>query len=206
MKVLLINGSPHKDGNTFTALFEAARVLEEEGFETAFFHIGNRPVRGCIACGTCTRENNLRCAFDDDAANRLTEAACEADAFLVGTPTYFGQPNGALLAVLQRALYAARPAFAFKPVASVVVARRGGATAAFQAMNMPFQMCNMPIVSSQYWNLVYGAASGEARLDAEGLQTMRTLAHNLAWITRNLAAEPHYDLDSEPHQRTNFIR
>ena len=206
MKVLLINASPRKDGNTYVALSEAARVLQEEGFGTGFFHIGSQPVRGCAACGACARDNNLRCAFDDDITNRLIEAAQTADAFIFGTPTYFGQPNGALLAVLQRALYAARPVFAFKPVASVVVARRGGATAALQTMNMPFQMCNMPVVTSQYWNIVYGAAKGEARLDAEGLQTMRTMAHNLAWLMRSLAAEPHYDIDSEPHQRTNFIR
>ena len=206
MNVLLINGSPNKDGNTFIALSEAAQTLRQEGFTTEFFHLSNKPVRGCIACGACVRNADSRCAFDDDPANRLIEAAQKADAFLVGSPTYFGQPNGALLAVLQRALFAGRTAFAFKPVASVIVARRGGATAAFQAMNMPFQMCNMPIATSQYWNLVYGAAKGEARLDPEGLQTMRTLAHNLAWLTRSLAAESHYDLDSEPHQRTNFIR
>ena len=206
MKVLLVNGSPRKDGNTFTALSEAARVLQEEGFDTDFFHIGNQPVRGCIACGTCSRTNSGRCVFNDDAANYLIEAAQSADAFIFGTPTYYGQPNGALLAVIQRALYAGSQAFAFKPVASVVVARRGGATAAFQTMNMPFQMCNMPIATSQYWNIIYGALKGESKLDPEGLQTMRTLAHNLAWMTRNLSAEPHYDLASEPHQRTNFIR
>ena len=206
MKVLLVNGSPRKDGNTFTALSEAARVLQEEGFDTDFFHIGNQPVRGCIACGTCSQTNSGRCVFNDDAANHLIEAAESADAFIFGTPTYYGQPNGALLAVIQRALYAGSQAFAFKPVASVVVARRGGATAAFQTMNMPFQMCNMPIATSQYWNIIYGALKGESKLDSEGLQTMRTLAHNLAWMTRNLSAEPHYDLASEQHQRTNFIR
>ena len=206
MKVLLINGSPRKDGNTFAALSEAALVLREEGFDTCFFHIGSRPVRGCAACGTCARTGALRCAFDDDIANSLIEAAQDADAFLFGTPTYFGQPNGALLAVLQRVLYAARPVFAFKPVACIAVARRGGATAAFQTMNMPFEMCNMPVATSQYWNIVYGAAKGEAQLDAEGMQTVRTLAHNLAWMTRSLATQPHYNPDSEPHQRTNFIR
>jgi len=206
MKVLLVNGSPRKDGNTFAALSEAARILREEGFDTCFFHLGSRPVRGCAACGTCARTGALRCAFDDDIANSLIEAAQDADAFLFGTPTYFGQPNGALLAVLQRALYAARPVFAFKPVASVAVARRGGATAAFQTMNMPFEMCNMPVATSQYWNIVYGAAKGEAQLDAEGMQTVRTLARNLAWMTRSLSTQPHYNPDSEPHQRTNFIR
>ncbi len=204
MKVLLINGSPRKDGNTFVALSEIANTLEKEHIATEFFQLGSQPVRPCIACQQCVDKN--RCIFNDDIVNRLIEKAEIADGFVFGTPTYYGQPVGTLQSAIQRALFAATPLFAYKPVASIVICRRGGATAAFQTMNMPFEMCNMPIVTSQYWNIAYGQTKGQAALDAEGMQTMRTMARNMAWILRHLAQKPHPDNQQESRVWTNFIR
>lgn len=201
MNILLVNGSPRPDGNTATALREIATALRDEGVDSELFQIGTRPVRGCIACGKCNGSG--RCIFDDDACNRFAERAAQADGFVFGTPVYYGQPNGALLAILQRAFFAGAPV-AFKPAAAVVVCRRGGGTAAFQSLNMIFQMSNMPLATSQYWNLVYGRAPGEATHDAEGLQTMRQLARNLAWMVRTLRTQPHPV--REPWQGTHFIR
>ena len=204
MKVLLINGSPRSHGNTYTALSETSRTLNAEGIETEIIHIGNKPVRGCIACNTCKKTNSGRCVFDDDICNRISEKAKEADAFVIGSPTYYGQPNGALLAVLQRVLYSSTQSFAFKPVANIAICRRGGATATFQTMNMPFHMLNMPIVGSQYWNIAYGREEGETQLDTEGMQTMRTMARNMAWLLKSLNGKAHPELeDWEP---MHFIR
>jgi multimeric flavodoxin WrbA len=207
MKVLLINGSAHKNGNTFTALSEVAKTLEAEGIETEIVHLGNKPVRGCIACGVCAQKGNGRCTFDDDVCNRISEKAEQADAFVFGSPVFYGQPNGALLAVVQRMLYSNGKAFSGKPVANVAVCRRGGATAAFQTMNMAFNMMSMPQVTSQYWNIAYGRTPGEAAQDTEGMQTMRTLARNMAWMLKKLHGEPTADKpQQEPWQPMNFIR
>lgn len=206
MKVLLVNGSPIKEGNTFIALQEVARTLKAEGVETELLQLGNKPVRGCIACGACKNKGNGRCTFDDDVCNRLCEAAGRVDGFVFGSPVYYGQPNGALLAVVQRALYADGKDFVFKPFATLAVCRRGGGTAAFSTMNMAFQMMNMPQVTSQYWNLVYGRSPGEAKLDSEGLQTMRTLARNMAWMLKNLNGEKADRPQHEPWDPYNFIR
>lgn len=204
MKVLLINGSPHQKGNTYVALAEIAAQLEKSGIGSEIVWIGNKPVRGCIACGRC-RTGIEGCAFDDDVCNGFSAKMKEADALVVGSPVYYGQPNGALLAVMQRMFYSNGDAFRGKPAASVAVCRRGGATAVFQALNMPFQMLNMPIVSSQYWNIVYGGAPGQAALDAEGLQTMRTLATNMAALLTATDAHPAPG-SPEPWTPTNFIR
>ena len=206
MKVLFVNGSPIKNGNTFIALSEVADKLSQQGIETEFLQIGNKPVRGCIACGTCARKGNGRCTFDDDVCNKLCEAAERADGFVFGSPVYYGQPNGALLAVVQRALYANGDNFVNKPFASVAVCRRGGATAAFSAMNMAFQMMNMPQVTSQYWNIAYGREPGQAALDTEGMQTMRTLGHNMAWMLKNLHGQPTPVPEREEWQPMHFIR
>ena len=189
MKTLLINGSPHKEGNTALALKEVASALEAEGIETEIFWLGTSPVRGCVACGVCASKKLGRCVFDDDVCNRLVERMLEADAIVIGSPTYYGQPAGALLAVLQRAFYSARRTVEGKPVASVAVCRRGGSTAAFQCMNMPFEMLNCLVVGSQYWNIAFGRQLGEARQDAEGMQTMRTLGRNMAWLLKNIGRE-----------------
>lgn len=205
MKTLLVNGSPRRDGNTAAALAEIAKALAAGGVGAETFWIGAKPVRGCAACGRC-RETG-RCVFDDDAANALAARMAEADAIVVGSPVYYGQPNGALLALLQRALFSASSAVAGKPVASVAICRRGGATAAFQCLNMPFQMLDCPVVGSQYWNIAYGRAPGEVAQDAEGLQTMRRLGTNIAWLLKNLrrgGAEPLPP--REPWTPTHFVR
>ena len=204
MKVLLINGSPHTKGNTAVALVEIAAQLEKLGIASEMAWIGNKPVRGCIACGRC-REGIGGCAFNDDVCNSISAKMAQADALVVGSPVYYGQPNGALLAVLQRMLYSNGDAFRGKPAAAVAVCRRGGATAAFQTLNMPFQMLNMPVVSSQYWNIVYGREPGQAALDAEGMQTMRTLANNLAALLKATDARPAPGSD-EPWAPMHFIR
>jgi multimeric flavodoxin WrbA len=206
MKVLLLNGSPHRQGNTATALTEVAKQLEAEGIESEMVWIGNHPVRGCIACRQCTTKGLGRCIFDDDVCNRISEKFAEADGLIVGSPVYYGQPNGALLSIIQRAFFSNSANIAGKPAAAIAVCRRGGATATFEALNMPFQMLNMPIVTSQYWNIIYGRSEGEAALDREGMQTMRTLARNMAWMLHklNVSEEGHPQLESP--LRTNFIR
>lgn len=207
MKVLLVNGSPRKEGNTATALAEVAKQLSKEGIESEIVWIGNKPVRGCIACGQCSAQGLGRCIFDDDICNRISEKFEESNALIIGSPVYYGQPNGALLSIIQRAFYSNGSNISGKPAASIAVCRRGGATAVFESLNMPFQMMNMPVVTSQYWNIVYGRAAGEAALDREGLQTMRTLAHNMAWLLKSTNGEmaPGRPVD-EPWDAMHFIR
>lgn len=207
MKVLLLNGSPHRQGNTATALTEVAKQLEAEGIESEMVWIGNHPVRGCIACRQCTTKGLGRCIFDDDVCNRISEKFAEADGLIVGSPVYYGQPNGALLSIIQRAFFSNSANIAGKPAAAIAVCRRGGATATFEALNMPFQMLNMPIVTSQYWNIVYGRSEGEAALDREGMQTMRTLARNMAWLLRCTGGQPSPGRPAdEDWDMMNFIR
>ncbi len=204
MKVLLINGSARKAGNTFTALSEAARVLEECGISTEIVQIGTKAVRGCIGCGGCKTRGGNKCVFDDDLCNRISEKMSSCDGLIVGSPVYYGQPNGTLMSLIQRMLYSAGASFSGKPVAAVAVCRRGGATAALQTMLMPFQLLNMPIVTSQYWNIVYGRAEGEAALDAEGMQTMRTMARNMACLLKALQGQE--KPEHECVTPMNFIR
>ena len=207
MKVLLINGSPRKNGNTFTALSEASKTLEKHGFETEIVQIGAKPIRGCIACGQCHSKGLGRCVFDDDLCNRIVEKLDTVDALIVGSPVYYGQPNGTVLSLIQRLFYCAGNKVQNKPAAAVCVCRRGGATAAFQTLNMPFQMMNMPVVTSQYWNIVYGLSEGQAVLDTEGMQTMRTMANNMAWMLKKIHTngQPDYP-EREPMQGMNFVR
>ena len=204
MKVLLINGSPRQKGNTSVALAEIAGQLEKFGIESEIVWIGNKPVRGCIGCGRCHLDPGA-CAFNDDVCNEISAKMESADALVVGSPVYYGQPNGALLAVMQRMLYSNGDAFRGKPAASVAVCRRGGATAAFQTLNMPFQMLNMPVVASQYWNIIYGREAGQAAMDAEGMQTMRTLANNMAALLKATDGRPAPGSD-EPWEPMHFIR
>ena len=200
----MINGSPRQKGNTSIALAEIAGQLKKHGIDSEIVWIGNRPVRGCIVCNTC-RDGSGACAFNDDACNEISAKMNGADALVVGSPVYYGQPNGALMALIQRMLYSNGDAFRGKPAAAVAVCRRGGATAAFQTLNMPFQMMNMPVVTSQYWNIVYGREPGQASLDTEGLQTMRTLANNMAALLEATGGKPMPGSD-EPRAAMHFIR
>ena len=192
MKVLLINGSPRKSGNTYLALKEAAQELEKNGIETEIVGVGTKPVRGCIACSTCKTKGNNQCVFDDDICNEVSAKMAECDGLIVGSPVYYGQPNGTVIALVQRMLYSNGAAFNGKPAAGVAVCRRGGATAALQTLNMPFQLLNMPRLE------------GEAALDAEGMQTMRSLAKNMAYLLKATEgkAKPEY----EERQAMHFIR
>lgn len=207
MKVLLINGSAHQKGNTFLALSEAATTLEKNGIETEIVQIGTNAVRGCIACGQCQMKQLGHCVFNDDICNRIIEKLDNADALIVGSPVYYGQPNGSVLSLIQRIFFSAGGKVQNKPAAAVCVCRRGGATAAFETMNLPFQMMNMPVVTSQYWNIVYGREPGQAALDTEGMQTMRTMANNMAWLLKKIHAngQPDYP-EREPCNPMNFIR
>ena len=204
-KVLLINGSPHKDGNTFIALNEISKTLNEQGIDTEIAWIGVKPVRGCIACGTCKSKGNGKCAFDDDICNSMIDKMNDADALVVGSPVYYGQPAGQVLALVQRAFFAGANVDN-KPAAAVAVCRRGGATAALQTLMMPFQLKNMPLVTSQYWNIVYGMNKGEAKLDVEGMQTMRQVGRNMAWLLKNKEASGLKAPIEEPWQPMHFIR
>ena len=204
MKVLMINGSPRQKGNTSIALAEIAKQLEKLGIESEIVWIGNKPVRGCIACNTC-KDNPGACVFDDDVCNGISAKMNSSDALIVGSPVYWGQPNGAVLSIIQRAFYSNGAAFRGKPAAAVAVCRRGGATATFETLNMPFQMMSMPVVTSQYWNIVYGREPGQAALDREGLQTMRTLANNMAALLRATGGKPMPGSD-EPWDGMHFIR
>ena len=202
----MINGSPRKQGNTFVALSEAAKTLEQQGIETEIVHIGVKPIRGCIACGQCKAKQLGKCAFDDDVCNSISEKLGDADALIVGSPVYYGQPNGAVMAVLQRAFFSGAQV-QNKPAAAVAICRRGGATAAYQTMNMIFEMMNMPVVTSQYWNIAYGLAPGEVIQDTEGMQTMRVLADNMAWLLKKIHANGNPDYpEREEWQGMNFIR
>ena len=204
MRVLLINGSPRREGNTFLALSEIAKVLKQEGIESEIVGIGTRAVRGCIACGKCKELGGNRCIFEDDICNDISTRMAECDGVIVGSPVYYGQPNGTVLSLLQRMLYSAGSYFEGKPAAVVAVCRRGGSTAAFQTLQMPFQMMNMPIVTSQYWNIVFGREAGQAALDAEGMQTMRSLAKNMAYLLKATKDQPKPEY--EPRQAMHFIR
>jgi multimeric flavodoxin WrbA len=205
MKVLLLNGSPRTEGNTNLALNEISKQLEKNGIETQIMQIGTKSVRGCIACGRCAELG--RCVFDDDLCNRVAEKMALCDALVVGSPVYWGQPNGTLLSLIQRMLYSQGNVVANKPVAAVCVCRRGGSTMAAQTLLMPFHLLNCPIVTSQYWPVVFGRAEGEAALDGEGMQTMRTLADNMAFLLKKIHAdgEPQYP-QREEHVYTHFIR
>lgn len=206
MTVLLINGSPRPNGNTATLLREVAAQLEKNGIGSEIVNIGAKAIHGCSACGSCHQNAEHHCVFDDDICNQLIDAMKQSDAVIVGSPVYYGQPNGAVLSILQRMAYAGGTYMQGKPAAGIAVCRRGGASAAFQTLQMPFQMLNMPIVTSQYWNIAYGSAPGQVSQDAEGLQTMRTLADNMAYMLKQFATGTAEFPQREPGQFTNFIR
>ena len=202
MKVVLINGSPHRKGNTFIALSEVAGALEKEGVQTEIIQLGIKAVQGCIACNKCAELGH--CVFQDTLYNQVREALQEADGIVVGSPVYYAGPNGALCALLDRVFYSCSELLAYKAGASVAVCRRGGASATFDRLNKYFTILNMPVVSSQYWNSVHGMRPGEATEDAEGLQTMRMLGRNMAWLLKGVKREERPEL--ELRVMTNFIR
>lgn len=205
MRVLLINGSPRIKGNTSIALAEVAKVLETAGIETITVHIGADPMRGCVACGAC-RKHNTRCAFSDALYDNLRAILEEGiDGLVVGSPVYYAGPNGSLCALLDRLFYSSGALLAYKPAAAVAVCRRGGASATFDRLNKYFTINNMPVVPSQYWNSVHGAAAGEALEDLEGLQTMRTLGRNMVWMLRDLKRED-VPAGEEKKIKTSFVR
>lgn len=204
MKVLLINGSPRKEGNTFLALSEVADTLNAEGIDTEIIHIGNKAVQGCIACFRCKELGH--CAFNDELYAQARAKLEEADGVIVGSPVYYAGPNGSLCALLDRLFFSSKLHLQYKPAAAVVVCRRGGASATFDRLNKYFTISNMPVVPSQYWNSVHGLMPGEAAGDAEGLQTMRTLARNMAWMLKALNTTDVERPQKETPVSTSFIR
>lgn len=208
MKVLLINGSPKANGCTYTALSEVAYALEKQSIETEIFHVGNKPIRGCMACGACFKTGNGLCVFNDDPVNVALEKVKGADALIVGSPVHYAGASGQITSFLDRFFYAGK-GFENKLGAAIVSCRRGGSTAAFEQLNKYFTISNMPIVSSQYWNMVHGNTPEEVKQDLEGMQTMRTLGNNMAWLLKSIQAgrEAGVSLpENEPRVRTNFIR
>lgn len=183
MKILLINGSPKKEGNTYIALHEVQKTLEAEGIETELIHVGHKAICGCIACNRCVELG--KCVVDD-MVNEVAPKFKEADGIVVGSPVYYGSPNGTLLSFLDRLFYSTPFDKSMKVGAAIAVARRGGTTATFDVLNKYFTISNMPIVPSQYWNNVHGRVPGEALQDGEGLQTMRQLARNMAFLVKSI--------------------
>lgn len=205
MKVLLINGSPKVNGNTAIALEEMVKVFAEENIEAEVIHVGNKDIRGCIACMSCKEKG--KCVFDD-MVNECAQKFEECDGMVVASPVYYATPNATLIAFLDRLFYSTSFDKTMKVGAGVAVARRGGTSSTFDVLNKYFTISGMPVASSQYWNSVHGGAPGEAEQDAEGLQTMRTLARNMSFLMKSIAlGKEAYGLPKkEAHQWTNFIR
>lgn len=208
MKVLLINGSCNKNGCTYTALSEAAAILEQEGIVCKIVQLGSKPVRDCIGCGKCAQLGG-KCVFDDDIVNEIIEEAKDSDGFIFGTPVYYAHPSGRILSVLDRAFYAGGRFFAHKPAAAVASARRAGTTASIDVLNKYFTINQMPVVASTYWNMVHGNKPEDVKQDLEGLQTMRNLAGNMAWLLKCIEAGKEKGIGvpkADKSNRTNFIR
>lgn len=207
MKVLLVNGSPHEKGCTYTALCEVASALNGEGIETEIFHIGTAPIRGCVACGGC--RNTPKCVFDDDIVNRLIEKVEGIDGLVIGSPVHYASAGGAITSVLDRLFYAASGKLSYKPCACIASARRAGTTATLdQLMKYP-TINRMPLVSSQYWPMVHGNTPEQVMQDEEGMQIMRTLGKNMAWLIKCIEAGKAAGVnvpEREAPKRTNFIR
>ena len=206
MKALMLNGSAKPNGNTYLALSEIGKQLEKEGISYEIFQMGGDAVRDCIGCGQCSEKG---CIFADDRVNEFIAKAKDADGFVFGTPVYYAHPSGRIQSFLDRVFYSSGRFFAFKPGACVAVARRGGCSASFDVMNKYFGISQMPIAGSTYWNMIHGRTPGEAAQDAEGLQTMRNLAKNLAWMMKCFEAGKEKGItlpETERAHMTNFIR
>lgn len=205
MKALLVNGSPHAKGNTYRGLCEVAKALNEDGIETEIFQVGNKPIAGCIGCGACMKLG--RCVFDTDTVNAGLEKMKEADGLIVGTPVHYAAASGHLTSFLDRLFYAGN-CFAWKPGAAIACARRAGTTAALDQLNKYFTISQMPIVSSQYWNMIHGSSHEDVEQDLEGLQTLRVLGHNMAWMLKCIEAGKKAGITTpvmEERAFTNFI-
>lgn len=205
MKVLMINGSPHKEGNTYIALHEMEKIFSREGIETEILHIGNRDIRGCVACRSCLKSG--KCVFGD-VVNETAAKFEECDGLVVGSPVYYASVNATLVAFLTRLFFSTAFDKTMKVGSAVVAARRGGLSSAFDELNKFFTISGMPVASGQYWNSIHGREIGEAAQDAEGLQGMRTLAANMTFLMKSIAlGKEAYGLpEKEAFQRTNFIR
>lgn len=206
MKVILVNGSPKEKGCTYTALCEVAKALDANGVDTEIFWVGNGAIAGCTGCGGCAGTG--KCIFDD-TVNEFVEKVAEADGFVFGSPVHYASASGALTSFLDRAFMTAGGKMRGKLGASVVSCRRGGASAAFDQINKYFTINSMPVVSSQYWNQVHGSNPDEVRQDLEGLQTMRTLGNNMAWLLKCIALGKENGIEippQEPKVKTSFIR
>lgn len=206
MKVLFVNGSPHEKGCTYTALKEVADTLDQQGIATEIMWLGKKPLAGCMGCGACNTTG--RCVFDD-SVNDFCEATAGVDGFIFGTPVHFAAADGALTSFMDRAFFGGKAKVQGKPAAAVVSCRRGGASAAFDQVNKYFTIKSMPVVSSQYWNQVHGSTPADVRQDAEGLQTMRTLGNNMAWLLKCIDAGKKAGIPfpaPEATIYTNFIR
>ena len=205
MKVILLNGSPHANGNTYIALHEMEKVFVEEGIETEIVHIGNKNIRGCIACRSCAKTG--KCVFEDEV-NEFAPKFEACDGLVIGSPVYYASANATLVAFLTRLFFSTRFDKTMKVGASVVAARRGGLSSTFDELNKFFTISGMPVASGQYWNSIHGREIGEAKQDLEGLQSMRTLAHNMAFLMKSIALgkEAYGIPQKEPMQPTNFIR
>ena len=204
-KVLLLNGRPRADGNTFIVLDEMVKVFQQEGIDAEIIQVGNKNIRGCIACGGCAKTG--KCVFDD-IVNEIAKKLKDADGLVVASPVYYASANATLIACLDRLFHSTDYDMTMKVGASVAVARRGGCSATFDELNKYFTICGMPVASSQYWNSVHGLQKGDAKADAEGLQTMRTLARNMAFLIKsiNLGKEKFGLPEKEKWVATHFIR
>lgn len=208
MKVLMINGSSNEHGCTYTALSEIEKVLNKYDIQTEIIQIGTQPVRDCIGCLAC-RKLDCKCTFDDDCVNEIIEKAKSSDGFIFGSPVYYAHPSGRILSVLDRVFYAGSSAFKHKPSAAVASARRAGTTATLDVLNKYFTISQMPIVSSTYWNMVHGSKPEDVLKDSEGLQTMRNIGENMAWLLKSIEAGKQAGItlpDTQKIERTNFIR
>ena len=206
MKVILVNGSPHQYGCTYTALSEIADTLQKEQIETEIFWVGAKPISGCIACKGCFKTG--KCVIDD-TVNTFLEKAASADGFIFGSPVHYAGASGMLTSFMDRAFYHKAGLYQGKPAAAIASCRRGGASATFDQLNKYFTICSMPVVSSQYWNMVHGNTPDEVRKDLEGLQTMRTLGRNMSWMLRCIEAGKKAGIEFPAHEEkiaTNFIR
>ena len=205
MKVILVNGSPHEYGCTYTALSEIAVTLEKEDIEAEIFWIGNKPISGCLACGACRKTGKC---FINDTVNEFMEKAKDADGFIFGSPVHYAGASGMLTSFLDRAFFGKGRVFKGKPGAAIASCRRGGASATFDQLNKYFTICSMPVVSSQYWNMVHGNTPEEVKQDLEGMRTMYNLGKNMAWLLKCIKSGKENGINTPENkvERTNFIR